>query len=123
MLGNSSCFCCRLLIFISKSTFSKKFFQYIVTLPECQTVWIQIRTDVLSVLIWVQTVCKGSQPTTNSPHARKVHFHVAILLESIYFYCKFLIALRYNDQELFTLRCSPACHIFGVWNKSPVGCS
>ena len=24
-------------------------------------VWIQIRTDILSVLIWVQTVCKGYQ--------------------------------------------------------------
>ena len=28
------------------------------TLSECQTVWIQIRTDILSVLIWVQTVAK-----------------------------------------------------------------
>ena len=27
-------------------------------------VWIQIRTDVQSVLIWVQTVCKGYQLTT-----------------------------------------------------------
>ena len=25
---------------------------------ECQTVWIQIKTDILLVLIWVQTVCK-----------------------------------------------------------------
>ena len=33
-------------------------------LLECQTVWIQIRTDILSVLIWVQTVCKGYQQTT-----------------------------------------------------------
>ena len=31
---------------------------------ECQTVWIQIRTGVLSVLNWVQTVCKGYQQTT-----------------------------------------------------------
>ena len=29
---------------------------------ECQTVWIQIRTDV--GLIWVQTVYKGYQQTT-----------------------------------------------------------
>ena len=34
------------------------------TISECQIVWIQIRTDVLSVLIWVQTVCKGQQQTT-----------------------------------------------------------
>ena len=27
-------------------------------------VWIQIRTEVLLVLIWVQTVCKGYQQTT-----------------------------------------------------------
>ena len=26
---------------------------------ECQTVWIQISPDILSGLIWVQTVCKG----------------------------------------------------------------
>ena len=31
---------------------------------ECQTIWIQIRPDVLSGLIWVQTVCKGYQQTT-----------------------------------------------------------
>ena len=54
MLGNFSFLCCRLLIF---SNFSEK-------LSECQTVWIQIRTDILSVLIWVQTVCKDNQQTT-----------------------------------------------------------
>ena len=27
----------------------------------CQTVWIQIRPDILSGLIWVQIVCKGYQ--------------------------------------------------------------
>ena len=30
---------------------------------ECQTGWIQIRPDVLSGLIWVQSVCKGYQQT------------------------------------------------------------
>ena len=34
------------------------------TLPECQAVGIYIRTDLLSVLIWVQTVCKGYQQMT-----------------------------------------------------------
>ena len=34
------------------------------TLSEYQMVWIQIRTDMQSVLIWVQTVCKGYQQTT-----------------------------------------------------------
>ena len=32
--------------------------------PECQTVWIQIRPNILSGLIWVQTVCKCYQQTT-----------------------------------------------------------
>ena len=31
---------------------------------ECQIVWIQIWPDVLSGLIWVQTVCKSYQQTT-----------------------------------------------------------
>ena len=45
---------CRLLIF-SKLTFSKK--KSGIPLG-CQTVWIQIRSDVLSGLIWVRTVSK-----------------------------------------------------------------
>ena len=28
---------------------------------ECQTVWTHIRTDVLSILIWVQSDCEGYQ--------------------------------------------------------------
>ena len=28
---------------------------------ECQTIWIQIRPDILSGLIWIQTVCKVYQ--------------------------------------------------------------
>ena len=41
-----------------KIYFFEKFFQkhYL-----SQTVWIQIRTDNLSVLIWVHPVCKGYQ--------------------------------------------------------------
>ena len=27
----------------------------------CENIWIQIRPDVMSRLIWVQTVCKGYQ--------------------------------------------------------------
>ena len=50
----------------SADFFQNLLFQKIIsgTLTECQTVWIQIRTDILSVLIWVQTVCKGYQQTT-----------------------------------------------------------
>ena len=31
---------------------------------ECETVWIQIRPDKMSGLIWVQTVCEGYHQMT-----------------------------------------------------------
>ena len=31
---------------------------------ECQSDWIQVRPNILSGLIWFQTVCKGYQQTT-----------------------------------------------------------
>ena len=55
-----------------KISFFKKFFSG--KLPECQRVWIQTRTDVLSVLIWVQTVCKGYQQTTKNQRISKSAF-------------------------------------------------
>ena len=62
-LGNFDCFCC-LLIF----TFKKSLFFFKNTLSgipsECKTIWIQIRPDVSSGLIWIQTVCKVYQQTT-----------------------------------------------------------
>ena len=62
MLDKHTCFYCRLLTFY-KITFFRKKKHSLGTLSECQTVWTQIRIDVLSVLIWVQTVCKGYQQT------------------------------------------------------------
>ena len=55
MLGNCSCFYFRLLTF-----FEIKFLKINHPGPpsECQTVWIQIKTDILLVFIWVKTVCK-----------------------------------------------------------------
>ena len=46
--------------------FQKHFFlKFLKGMPsECQTVWTQIRPDILSGLIWVQTVFKGYQQTT-----------------------------------------------------------
>ena len=63
------CFCVRLLTF--QNYFSG-------TPSRCLTVWIQIRTDVLSVLIWVQTVCKDYQQMTD--RARKLVKKVSRLL-------------------------------------------
>ena len=48
--------------FISKSTFFPKLSPRISS--ECQTVWIQIRYNVLPALKWIQTVCRGYQETT-----------------------------------------------------------
>ena len=93
MLGNFSCFCCCLL------TFFKINFQKILsrTLSECQTVWIQIRTDIMSVLIGVKTVTKDYQQTAKvnagletvrmhsqlSSRARGQNFGMVLLLRYI----------------------------------------
>ena len=55
-----------MLLMSSADFFQNEPFRKILsgTLSECETVWIQIRTDILSVLMWVQTVCKGYQQTT-----------------------------------------------------------
>ena len=55
MLGNCSCFYFRLLTF-----FKIKFLKINHPGPpsECQTVWIQIKADILLVFIWVQTAFK-----------------------------------------------------------------
>ena len=56
MLCKFSDLCCHLLNLFEINFFLKKIFHE----KNYQTAWIQIRTDVLSVLIWVQTVCKGN---------------------------------------------------------------
>ena len=45
--------------------FQNQLFQKILSeIPKCQTFRIQIRPDILSDLILVQTVCRGYQQTT-----------------------------------------------------------
>ena len=61
MLGNFSCFCCCLLNFFQNWHFPKILSE---TLSECQMVWLQIRTEALSALIWIQTFCKDYQQMT-----------------------------------------------------------
>ena len=49
------------VFFIVCRFFSNKLFflnSFRSTVSECHTVWTQIRPDILSGLIWVQTVCK-----------------------------------------------------------------
>ena len=68
MLGNFACFFI-VWIFYLKTEFFKK---NLLGIPsEYQTVWIQIRPDILSGLIWVQTVCKAYQQRKKSTLAGK----------------------------------------------------
>ena len=61
LLGNFACFLLSADFFFEINYFEK----IILGIPsECQTVWIQIRPDILSGLIWVQTVCQGYQQMT-----------------------------------------------------------
>ena len=53
---------CRVWSLIKVQCFLKKKLSGIP--PEYQIIWIQIRTDKTSGLIWIQTVCKGYQQTT-----------------------------------------------------------
>ena len=49
--------------FFFKISFFENFFQ---EYHQCQTAWIQIRLNILSARIWVQTVCKCSRQITFS---------------------------------------------------------
>ena len=61
-----------LFLLSSAAFFQNHFSQKILsgTPSECQMVWTQIRTDILSVLIWVQTVCSGYQQMTKVAASR-----------------------------------------------------
>ena len=63
---NSACWVIFHAFVVVCGLFQNSLFQEVLsgTPSECQMVWIQIRTDIVSVLIWVQTVCKGYQQTT-----------------------------------------------------------
>ena len=54
----------------SADFFQNQLFRIILSgIPsECQTVWIQIKPDIMSGLIWIQTVCKGYQQTILVSH-------------------------------------------------------
>ena len=70
-----------MLFLSSADLFQNHFFRKIISgMPsQCQTVWIQIKPDVLLGLIWVQTVCKSYQQITlvGVKHNGKVPLSVA----------------------------------------------
>ena len=82
----------------SADFFQNPLFQKILlgTQSECQTVLTQIRTNILSVLICVQTVCKGYHQWQKSPLARK-ELKVACC-------CKYL-------SKEFSWKTIPLCHL------------
>ena len=56
---------------------------------QCQKIWIQIRQDVLSGLIWVQAVCKSYQQITPAGKGLisvKTYFTIFFLLIFFYFF-------------------------------------
>ena len=85
MLGNCSCFYFRLLTF-----FKMKFLRINHPGPpsECQTVWIQIKTDILLVFIWVQNVCKGYWQTT------KLSTGMQRVITGKYFSVQYIVSYR-----------------------------
>ena len=68
---------------ISSANFFKDFLSETI---ECHTVWFQIRTDVLSVLIWLQTVCKGYQQMTSTERVKRLSIYYRLFHLSNYLY-------------------------------------
>ena len=67
------------------------------TLSECQTVWIQIRNERKSVLIFVQTVCKG--------YKRMAKVDGSKVTMKLYIIVFFLIFFKFFLQ-VFSISCS-----------------
>ena len=75
ILGIFSCFYSCLLNFYNKKNLSG-------TLPGFQTVWINSTTDVLSVLIWAQTVCKFYQQKTKVASRKEFYFQGGVITDN-----------------------------------------
>ena len=74
------------MLFLSSADFfQNQLFQKILSgiSSACQTVWIQVRPDILLGLIWVQTVCKSYQQTTPAGKEliSKINFHMTEVLK------------------------------------------
>ena len=107
-------FCC---LFFSKLTIFKK--RNSGVLSECKTVWIQIRADKMSGLIWIQTVCKGFQQTTKVPICRKSvnTFSSSIVLDKIKVQ-KVIVYDIYRSQRTLLKLCSKKLFILVFFENS-----
>ena len=93
-LGKFPHFLCRLLIF------QNQLFRKILSgiRAECQTVWIQIRPNVLSGLIWVQTVCKSYQQTTLGDK-ESICFNILVLIAHFTIFGMLRVQLLYYERQ------------------------
>ena len=110
MLGNISCFCCRLL------TFTKNSFRDIIRVSN-GFIWIQISTDnlwILSVLIWVQTVCKGYQQMTKERGSSLSMWRFTVLLKKT-FSCNSFRKLNYFHNKPHTLTFNISAHTLATY--------
>ena len=85
MLANCSCFHFRLLTFL-KMKFLK--INHPGPPSECQTVWIQIKTGILLVFIWVQLFAKGYWQTT------KLSTGMQRVITGKYFSVQYIVSYR-----------------------------
>ena len=92
MLGNRSCFYFRPLTF-----FKIKFLKINRSRPpsECQTVWIQIKTDILLVFIWVLLFAKGYWQTT------KLSTGMQRVITGKYFSVQYIVSYRYIHAYVY----------------------
>ena len=75
------------MLLLSSADFLKNYLVHKILsgiLSECQRAWNQISTDILSVLIWVQTIFKGHKQTTKVI-ANPIDLHCLLRLEALYF--------------------------------------
>ena len=89
----------------------------------CQTVWIQIRPDILLGLIWVEIVCKGYQQTSKCLAGSALKLFVKIISRQqkwaksyiqktcLYYFLAKTLAFGYNfyhlDKVLATTNSEP----------------
>ena len=94
-----------MLLLSSAGFFQNLSFQKILsrTLSECQMVRIQIRTDILLVSIWFQTICKGCQLTA-SLFLLSADYFFKINLFKIFFWDRYLSVKQVGSRSGLTKR-------------------
>ena len=86
MLVDFACFCHLWILVVENLLFKKtkqKNPQQLENYIRCQTVWIQVRPDIMSGLIWVQAVFEGYHEMTKVATSRERVDHPDGLLLSI----------------------------------------